>query len=125
MIEINNIQIAPTHIMLDVLLGDDIESINERIDTKYDYEFDDTHYGNFIEAMRERQGFCHQVMRDDGIPRLLIWVRDKDDLITISHEVIHATWWIQHYSGFKFSYDSQEIQTFLHDYVMYEILKQC
>lgn len=123
MIKINDIQIAPTNICLDVYMGDEIEQIGEYIDKRYDYEFDDNHYNSFFAVMRERNGFCHQVVDEDERIKLIIWILEPDDIITLSHEVIHATWYIQHMTDFKFSWDSQEIQTYLHDYMLYQILK--
>ncbi len=124
MIEIKDLQIAPTHLMLDVYIGEDVDDISEVLEKQYDYDAEDSHYRNFLEVMKERAGFCHQVHKEDGMPRLLLWVRNKDDLITLSHEIIHATWYVQYYSDFKFAYDSQEIQAYLHDYMMSQILKQ-
>jgi len=123
MTKVEGIRIAPTHLMLDAYFGDDVEAIGEEIDKRYDYDFDDQHYRTFYEVMRERKGFAHQVVDEDGMLRLIMWVLDPNDLVTISHEIIHVTWYVQYLSGFRFSFDAQEIQAYLHDYVMEQILK--
>jgi hypothetical protein len=124
MIEIKNIQIAPTNFMLDVYLGEDVEDIAVKLDEIYDWRFDNGDYSHIIEEMRARRGFTDEVYDGEGIRRLVVWVKDKDDLITIGHEVLHVTWYVQRFTGFNFSYESQEIQAYLFEYIMALILKK-
>jgi len=120
-----SIRLAPSHLQLDFYAGEDFDKLAWEIDDRYDYEFDDNEYSNFIEVMKERKGFCHQVYEEDGTIKLLVWVRDINDMITLSHEIIHATWYIQKFTGFNFSYESQEMQCYLHDYIVEQILVKC
>ncbi len=109
---------------MDVYIGDDTEYMERVIEDKYDTNADDADVYDFIKAIDTRRGFLGWVYDEEGKIKLLMWVRDDDDLITISHEVIHTTWYLQHFAGFNFSYDSQEIQTYLYEYIMTRILKE-
>jgi len=119
--KIIGLQAAPTRLLVDLYFGEDIEKIEKEIDDKYDKGEDEDDFDSAIES---RRGFCGWVYDEDNVLRLLIYVRNSSDLITLGHEVIHATWYVQYFSGFKFSYNSQEIQTYLYEYLMTEILKQ-
>lgn len=116
--KILDIQLAPTPYTLDVLFGDDIDEISEYIDSNYDFDKEE---GDYYKALELRKGFCDEVYDENGMRRILVYVKDKEDLITIAHEVLHVTWYIQYWTGFNFSWDSQEIQAYLLEYIMKEI----
>jgi hypothetical protein len=121
MIRIIGLQAAPTRLLIDLYFGEDIEEIEKEIDDKYDKGEDEDDFDSAIES---RRGFCGWVYDKENVLRLLIYVRDPDDLITLGHEIIHATWYVQYFSGFRFAFDSQEIQAYLYEYIMTEVLKQ-
>jgi hypothetical protein len=122
--EILGLQLAPTTLLLDTYLGDDTEYVERVIEDKYDMDADDADIHDFIKALDTRRGFLGWVYDEEGKLRLLMWIRDEEDLVTLSHEVIHATWYMEHFAGFNFSYESQEIQTYLFEYIMTNILKR-
>jgi hypothetical protein len=54
----------------------------------------------------------------------LIWINRKDNVESLSHEILHTTrFWLQDFLKITMSQDTEEIYTMLHSFFMRESLK--
>jgi hypothetical protein len=122
-----NIRLAPTRFFLDVVLGD-YEFFKEVLKSDKYYEEGAFDFEE-VEISKSSEGaiwtLIDKVSEEDDkndVTKFLMWVKDKDDVITISHEAIHITWEINRYTNIRIAEDAQEFQCYMHDYIMEQVL---
>jgi hypothetical protein len=123
-----NIRLAPTRFYLDVVLGD-YEFFREVLKSDKYYE-EGTFDFEEVEISKGSEGsiwvLTDQVEEGDDkndVTKFLVWVKDKNSIITLSHEIIHITWEINRYTNIKIDVDAQEFQCYMHDYILEKILE--
>ena len=55
---------------------------------------------------------------------VVVTIKNTTDKLTIVHEIVHAIWHIADYIGYKITYDTQEWQAILFEYIFDEITKK-
>lgn len=76
------------------------------------------------EQYRFRSGVCQEIQKDSGLGYVL-WVRDKNDLKTITHELIHLVNFVFHTANIKTTFRNDEPMAYYYSYLFGEIYKQC
>jgi hypothetical protein len=115
------IRLAPTTIKADFIFGNDSEKIYNHIEGSYN-GFSD----HIDDALNNNRGFTEHLVekKSNKEQRILVYVNNSEDLITISHEIIHVTWIIRDICGFKYTNDTGEFQAYLHDYIFEKVLEK-
>jgi len=76
-----------------------------------------------LENISESDGKCIEIFNDSK-HAILIWTRDKSDIPSLVHEVVHAAGWIMQKRGWTYDYDNDEPFTYLVQSIMKEALKK-
>ena len=62
--------------------------------------------------------------RDKNIIASYIWIKKKNNYVTLAHEIIHMViFWLQNVRKINLDEDTQEVNTMLHSFYMGEFLK--
>lgn len=78
--------------------------------------------GYVLEEASCARGVCITVENNNCI-NFAVWVGDKDNIVTLAHEIIHlVAGWCREYS-ISFTEDTEEIYTLLHSFYFERILK--
>ena len=75
----------------------------------------------------EKKSYWKEMIGDSscvvGLENHIFMFLLEDDIKTIVHESVHATWFLDEIVGFNFNIESQEMQAYYVDYIVGEILK--
>lgn len=82
---------------------------------EWDIEFEDS---------ENITGFAQKIEDEDGTPYYYVWLLDKNDVVTISHEFNHTVYQIARHVGIKFCEESEEFFTHLQDDFFTQFLKK-
>jgi hypothetical protein len=79
------------------------ECIDWVISNHADYEI--------VEVIKSSKGLFHQFKND---PKFMLYYQDID---TLEHEIIHATWFLLDYASIPLFADNHEIQAYLFEHI--------
>lgn len=108
------IELTPTDICLEVFMGDRKDMINL---LRKDHEKN---------KKKRRKSYWKKVIGDSpcvvGMGNHIYMFLFNDDLQTIVHETVHATWFLDDIVEFNYDFQNQEMQAYYVDYIFSEIM---
>ena len=103
------IELTPTDICLEVLIGKKKQMV----------KFLKKEYGQKKSHWKEMIGDSSCAVLDAN--HIYIFLLN-DDISTIAHEAVHASWFLDEIVEFNYNQDNQEIQAYYVDYIVGEII---
>ena len=117
---LKEIPILPSAFKLDIIICSSVETIAN---------FANKRYGATVDYYRESISLnsCNQLNSTDaselkGHTRTVVILRRKS-LDVMAHELIHALWFLASNIGYEMTYESQEWQAVLYEYMLREAMK--
>jgi len=66
---------------------------------------------DIVETIKNSEGLFHQFQND---PKFMLYYQNID---TLEHEIIHATWFLLDYASIPLSVDNHEVQAYLFEHI--------
>lgn len=117
------ITLHPSEHTLDVIITDDAsdEQITDFIVNKYKVErlhWNDDPFFDYV--CNIHYGEKHKLKR---AKRILMVLKSMDDEVTLVHELIHVLWYAAKRIGYEMTFETQEWQAILYEYLFKEVKK--
>jgi len=111
------IRIYPSVWTMDVIISNSEKDLKNISEKRYGIFDDPIMFNQCCSIHSEKKGElnCEK--------RVVLSLKSLKDKKTIVHELIHAIWHISEYVGYEMSYNTQEWQAVLFEYLYDEILK--
>lgn len=110
-VKLHTIELHPTFYKLDILVCSDRDRLAKFMSKRYGE--DESYYLPIL-----TKPFCGVIEHSGEYANRIVICTPTYNVITMAHEVIHATWQLDNIAGFKMNYTSQEFQAYMVSYIL-------